>query len=87
MGEYARIILSMERFYSSFSSNAILASTLRSLNGQMIGNPQGDVFVEPRRKNFMEYVREMDGGPEAYAAFIWSKIDFPNEYSYIQVFS
>lgn len=87
LGEYARIILSMERFYSSFSSNAILASTLpRSLNGQRIGNPQSDVFVEPRRKNFMEYVREMDGGPEAYAAFIWSKIDFPNEYSYIQVF-
>lgn len=86
LSEYAKVIFGMGRFYSSFSSSAILASTLRSLNGEMIGNPESNAFVEPKSKYFVEFLRGLNGGPEAFAAFIWSEADFPDEYSYIQVF-
>lgn len=84
MGEFARVISGMGRFYSNYSSGAILASSLRFLNGEMIGNPESKAFVEPRSKEFVDFSRDLSGDAEAYGAFIWGKVDFPDEYSYIQ---
>ena len=86
LGEYTRVILGMSRFYSNYSSGAILASTIRFLNGEMTGNPENGAFVDPVCLEFVDYSRLMTGCAESYAAFIWSKGDFPDEYSYIQVF-
>ena len=85
LAEYARVILSMGRFYSNYSSGAILASTIRFLNGEMISNPEGKAFVDPTSLEFLDFSRDMSGCSEAFAAFIWSKGDLPDEYSYIQV--
>lgn len=87
MGEFARVIISMGRFYSNYSSAAIFAASLRLLNGEMIGNPESNAFVEPNSKEFVDFSRELSGAAEAYAAFIWSKSDFPDENSYLQVSS
>ena len=86
LGEYARIVLSMGRFYSSFSSGTILGATVRFLNGEMIGNPESNTFVEPNSREFVEFSRDLNGGSEAFAAFIWRKGDFPDQYSFIQAF-
>ena len=86
LAEYAKVVLSMGRFYSNFSSGTILGATVRFLNGEMIGNPESNAFVEPNSRQFVEFSRDLNGGSEAFAAFIWSKLDFPDEYSYIQVF-
>lgn len=86
MGEFARVILSMGRFYSNYCSATILAASLRFLNGEMIGNPENASFVEPNSKEFVDFSRDLSGDAEAYAAFIWSKTEFPNDTSYIQIF-
>ena len=86
LGDYARVLLSMGDFYSNYSSGAILASSLRFLNGEMIGNPKSNAFITPPSEEFVDYSRDMTGVAEAYAAFIWIKSDFPDENSYIQVF-
>ncbi|KAI0728385.1 Trichodiene synthase [Fomitopsis betulina] len=87
MGEWARVIIDMGRFYSNYSSAAIFAASLRFLNGEMIGNPESNAFVDPNSKEFVDFSRELSGAAEAYAAFIWVKSDFPDENSYLQVSS
>lgn len=84
MGEFAQIIVGMGRFYSNYSSGAILAASLRFLNGEMIGNPESNAFVEPNSREFVDFSRSLSGDAEAYGVFIWSKGDFPDEYLYIQ---
>ncbi|KAH9926455.1 isoprenoid synthase domain-containing protein [Fomitopsis serialis] len=86
LGEAAKVIIDMDKFYSSFCASSILSATLRYLNGELIGNPESKMFVEPISKAFVDFSRSMTGTSEAYAAFIWSKGDFPNDNSYIQVF-
>ncbi|KZT73399.1 terpenoid synthase [Daedalea quercina L-15889] len=86
LGQFAKIILDMDRFYSSFNASSILSSTLRFLNGEMISNEESKEFIEPSLKEFVDFSRNIGGDAEAYAAFIWSKADFPDENSYIQVF-
>ena len=84
MGEFARVLLGMGRFYSNYSSAAILASSLRFLNGEMIANQESCTFVEPNSKEFVDFSRNLSGDAEAYAAFIWSLADFPDEHTFIQ---
>ncbi|KAH9830415.1 isoprenoid synthase domain-containing protein [Rhodofomes roseus] len=86
LGEFARVIADMSRFYSNFSACSILSSSLRYLNGELIGNPESKAFVELNSKEFVDYSRGMSGDAEAYAAFIWSKADFPDDNLYLQVF-
>ncbi|KAH9926482.1 isoprenoid synthase domain-containing protein [Fomitopsis serialis] len=86
LGEFVRVIMNMGQFYSSFCASSIFSSTLRFLNGELIGNPESKSFVEPNSKAFVDFSRGMNGDAEAYAAFIWSKGDLPGENTYIQVF-
>lgn len=87
LGQLARVVGDLQTFYSTFSASSIVVSTLQFLQGEMIsGNPNNNTFVKPDTKEFLDYVRNLNGDGEAYAAFIWSKVDFPGDNSFVKAF-
>ena len=85
LGQTARVLTDMGKYFSAFGTTAILASTLRAFCGEMLSNPFCSLYVKPQSKIYADYQRSLTGFGEAYAVFIWCKADFPTESAYIQV--
>ncbi|KAH9830403.1 isoprenoid synthase domain-containing protein [Rhodofomes roseus] len=86
IGELARLLVDIGRMFPAFGTNCIIAGTLRWFAGEMIGSSSAPLSLESLSTSFIDFHRNMNGNPDAYVAFVWSKEDFPDETSYIHIF-
>lgn len=87
LGLFAKAVADVQGFYSPFSASSIVASTLQFVQGEMISNcPDNNNFVRSDTKEFLDYVRNLNGDGDAYAAFVWSKADFSGHASFVKTF-
>lgn len=83
--QLAKIIDNLQDFYSRSSASIIVVSTLQFLHGEMIsGNPKNNTFVKPDTKEFLDYVRNLNGDGEAFVAFMWNILDYPGDNSFMK---
>jgi len=84
LGELARIIAAMHKYYPRYAAASISTATLQFVNVSILENTFQDVCLHAESRPFVEYRRARSSIGESYAHFIWEKSRFPDINAYVQ---
>ena len=74
----------MKEFWSPFLVTQIVKSTVDFINSIVLDERTEAMTLRPSALLYVNFKRSYNGIGEAYAAFVWDKVNFPNMLGYIQ---